>query len=72
MRLSVVIPVYNTAKYIDRCLESVLAQTYSALEILLVDDVFTTGATAEEISRVLKLAKAKEVNVITFCHTLLD
>lgn len=41
-------------------------------KILLVDDVFTTGATAEEISRVLKLAKAKEVNVITFCHTLLD
>ena len=34
--------------------------------------ISATGATAEEISRVLKLAKAKEVNFITFCHTLLD
>ena len=40
--------------------------------ILLVDDVFTTGATVDEVSRVLKLAKVKEINVITFCHTLLD
>lgn len=40
--------------------------------VLLVDDVFTTGATVEEVSRILKIAKVKEVNVITFCHTLLD
>ena len=36
--VSIIIPVYNTEKYIDRCLESVLAQTHSKLEILLVDD----------------------------------
>ena len=40
--------------------------------ILLVDDVFTTGSTVEEISRTLKQAKVKEINVITFCHTLFD
>ncbi len=39
--------------------------------ILLVDDVFTTGATVEEISSLLKRVGVKEVNVITFCHTLL-
>jgi len=40
--------------------------------ILLVDDVFTTGSTVEEISKTLKQAGVKEVNVITFCHTLFD
>ena len=40
--------------------------------VLLVDDVFTTGATVDEISRILRSSKVKEVNVITFCHTLLD
>ena len=43
-----------------------------AKKILLVDDVFTTGATVEEVSRVLNSAKVKMINVITFCHTLLD
>jgi len=36
--LSVVVPVYNSEKYIERCVESILAQTYSNLEIILVDD----------------------------------
>lgn len=36
--ISVVIPVYNSANFIDRCLSSVLCQTYTNLEIILVDD----------------------------------
>jgi len=36
--VSVVIPVYGVEKYLDRCLESVIAQTYPHLEIILVDD----------------------------------
>ena len=36
--ISVIIPVYNTEKYIDRCLESVCNQTYRKLEIIIVDD----------------------------------
>lgn len=36
--ISVIIPVFNVEKYIERCIESVLAQTYSNLEILLIDD----------------------------------
>ena len=36
--LSVIIPVYNLEKYIDKCLDSLLAQTYSNLEIIVVND----------------------------------
>ena len=36
--LSVIIPVYQVEKYIGQCLDSVLAQTYTNLDIILVDD----------------------------------
>lgn len=36
--VSVIIPVYNVEKYFDQCMESVLAQTYKSIEIILVDD----------------------------------
>ena len=36
--LSVIIPVYNAAKYLDECIRSVVSQTYNKLEIILVDD----------------------------------
>ena len=37
-RISVIIPVYNVAKDLPRCLESILAQTYSDIEIVAVND----------------------------------
>lgn len=36
--ISIIIPVYNTEIYLRRCIESILCQTYSKLEIVLVDD----------------------------------
>ena len=36
--VTVVVPVYNAEKYIDRCIESIVNQTYANLEIILVDD----------------------------------
>ena len=37
--------------------------------ILLIDDVFTTGATVEEISKILKNCGANKIYVLTFAHT---
>lgn len=36
--ISVIVPIYNVEKYLERCIESICAQTYENLEILLVND----------------------------------
>ncbi len=40
-RVSIIIPIYNTAKYLDACLDSILAQDYNNLQIILVNDKST-------------------------------
>ena len=41
MKVSIVIPVYNVATYIERCLQSVVSQSYQAFECILIDDCGT-------------------------------
>ncbi len=36
--VTIVVPIYNSEKYLNRCLDSIVAQTYKNLEIVLVDD----------------------------------
>lgn len=48
--LSVIVPVYNAEKYLRRCVESILNQTFSDLELLLINDGSTdnSGAICDE------------------------
>lgn len=36
--ISIIVPIYNTSKYLRECIESILSQTYKDLEIILIDD----------------------------------
>ena len=43
-KVSVIVPVYNVEKYLDRCLNSLIAQSYSNIEIIIVNDGSTDGS----------------------------
>ncbi|HEY6696308.1 MAG TPA: CDP-glycerol glycerophosphotransferase family protein [Solirubrobacteraceae bacterium] len=49
-RLSVVVPVYNVEEYLEQCLDSVLAQTFTDYEVVMVDDG-STDSSAEIAGR---------------------
>ena len=44
--ISVVLPIYNIASYLPRCMEALLSQTYTELELLMVDDGSTDDSAA--------------------------
>ena len=69
MRLSIIVPIYNVAPYLRKCVDSLLAQDISNYEIILVDDGSTddSGAIADELVdafRLSPLASRLEMRVI--------
>lgn len=64
--ISVIVPIYNTGKYLVECVESLRKQTYSNIEIILVDDGSTDASIeicdefAEKDSRVKVFHKKNE------------
>lgn len=44
MIISVIVPVYNTEKYLNRCIDSILVQTFTDFELLLIDDGSTDSS----------------------------
>ncbi|MGL6057799.1 MAG: glycosyltransferase family 2 protein, partial [Culicoidibacterales bacterium] len=51
--VSVVVPVYNVAQYLPKCLDSIVNQTYKNLEIILVND----GSTDNSLEIIHEYAK---------------
>lgn len=42
--ISVIVPIYNASKWLNRCINSILAQTFADFELILVDDGSTDGS----------------------------
>ena len=51
--ISIITPVYNVEQYLDACLQSILKQTYSTLEIILINDESTdkSGTICDEYQK---------------------
>ena len=44
MLISIIVPVYNVEPYLNKCLDSIVNQTYKKLEIILIDDGSTDNS----------------------------
>ncbi|MEG0322374.1 MAG: glycosyltransferase, partial [Raoultibacter sp.] len=62
-KVSIIVPVYNVAAYLGACLESLVKQTLSDIEIICIDDGSTDGSATvissfiEQDSRVIGLSQ---------------
>ena len=44
MMFSIIVPIYNTEKYLDKCIQSVINQTYDDYELIMIDDCSTDSS----------------------------
>lgn len=75
-KISVVIPMYNSEKYVGECLESVLAQTFQDFEIIVVDDCSTDNSCKvvenyiKSFGEKIKLVRRKKIQVCRVCRVM--
>ncbi len=62
--ISIIVPVYNQEKYLSRCLDSILNQTYKNLEIVCIDDKSTDSS-----SEIIKRYSDKDPRVVYYRNT---
>ena len=60
-KVSIIVPIYNVAKYLPACIESILKQTYDNLEVLLIND----GST-DDSSKIIKTYAQKDSRIKVF------
>ena len=66
--VSIIVPIYNVEEYLERCIDSIIKQTYKNLEIILVNDGSTdkSGQICEEYAkkdrRIVYISKKMKVN----------
>ncbi len=61
IKISVIIPVYNTEQYLEECLDSVLKQTLKEIEVICIDD-----GSSDNSAEILKRYAAKDNRILIF------
>lgn len=63
LKVSVIVPIYNVGKYIEKCIDSILAQSYTNLEIILVDD-----CSMDDSRSICQKYTVSDKRVVLFCN----
>ena len=63
IKISVIIPVYNVEKYLDKCISSVLKQNMTDFEIIICDDASTDGSL-----KIIENYKKKDSRIKSITH----
>ena len=59
-KISIIVPIYNIEDYVSKCIESIINQTYSNLEIILVDD-----GSSDNSGRICDEFKRQDPRIVT-------
>ena len=76
--ISVVIPIYNTEKYLEKCLDSIVNQTYKNLEIICINDGSTDSSPeiitkyANKDSRIKIINQKNSILIISLCINIFN